>query len=122
MRSRFAAFSLGLGDYLFDTLASTHPDTAQSRAEAVRELSRIRERRRFMRLAIDFAVETEVLFRAGIFEKGADLSFAELSTFVREEGSWRYASGIAVPAAAVPSGPIDRAEFLAIAESLGAIG
>jgi SEC-C motif-containing protein len=35
----------------------------------------------------------EVLFHARIFEGGADRSFAERSTFVREAGSWRYASG-----------------------------
>lgn len=41
MRSRFAAFALGLGDYLVDTLAADHEDRAAAPREAlVRELSR----------------------------------------------------------------------------------
>jgi SEC-C motif-containing protein len=101
MRSRYAAFSLGLGEYLVRTLASTHPDLAVPREQLVRDLSRARQRQRFVTLRIlraSSAGETgEVLFHAGIFERGADRSFAERSTFVREAGAWRYASGVPVP-------------------------
>ena len=106
MRSRWSAFALGRGDWLFDTLASSHPDRAAPRDVAVRELSRVRERQKFMKLTIlhtsASADDGEVLFVARIFEKGRDCSFAELSHFTREDGEWRYASGILVPGEELP--------------------
>ena len=106
MRSRWSAFAVGRGDWLFDTLASSHPDRAAPRDAVVRELSRARERQRFMKLTILHASasgdEGEVLFVARIFEKGRDCSFAELSHFIREDGEWRYASGILVPGDRLP--------------------
>lgn len=101
MRSRFAAFALGLGPYLVHTLARSHPDAALPPEVLARELGRVRERQRFLHLRILHDDETEahtpraeVLFFAKIFEKGADRSFAELSQFEREAGVWRYASGV----------------------------
>jgi len=107
MRSRFAAFALGLGEYLVQTLAADHPDRALPHGAFVQELSRAHERQRFLGLRILHAAEQnadgEVLFHARIFEKGADRSFAELSHFVREGDAWRYASGIIVPTAELPA-------------------
>ena len=59
----------------------------------------------------------EVLFFARIFEQGQDRSFAELSTFEREAGGWRYASGILVPREALPANPktLTHDAFLALA-------
>jgi SEC-C motif-containing protein len=56
-----------------------------------------------------------VLFYAKIYESGADRSFAELSSFVREDGAWKYESGILLPSAALPSDPtrLTVEEFLA---------
>ena len=125
MRSRWSAFALGLGAYLFDTLASEHPDRAAPRAAAIRELSRARERQRFLRLTVILAPspgdadEGEVLFHARIFEKGQDRSFAELSRFVLADGQWGYASGILVPADRLPTdlATLDRDLLLALASS-----
>jgi SEC-C motif domain protein len=107
MRSRFAAYALGLGAYLVETLAKTHPDLNLPRDELVRTLSRVKERQRFTGLRIlHHASEEksgEVLFFARIFERGQDRSFAELSDFVREGEAWRYASGILLPRAALPA-------------------
>lgn len=101
MRSRYAAFALGLGDYLVRTLASTHPDRALPADTLARDLSRARQRQRFPALRIVRAAAEgdsgQVLFVASIFERGVDRSFAERSTFVREGGAWRYASGEMVP-------------------------
>jgi SEC-C motif-containing protein len=96
MRSRYAAFALGLGEYLVDTLASSHPDLDLPREALVIELSRVKDRQRFLGLRIVRAAGDEVLFDARIFERGEDRSFAELSTFVLEDGRWKYASGRAV--------------------------
>lgn len=121
MRARWSAFVVGRGDYLFDTLSADHPDRGQDRAAAVAELSFARQRQRFLGLSIVFASESgdegEVLFVARIFEKGRDRSFAELSSFRREGGAWRYASGILVPGDALPTDPstLDRARFLSLA-------
>jgi SEC-C motif-containing protein len=97
MRSRYAAFALGLGDYLVRTLASTHPDRQLPPQELARELSGARQRQRFTGLRIVRASVSgdsgQVLFWASIFERGVDRSFGELSTFAREGGAWRYASG-----------------------------
>ncbi len=52
MRSRYAAFALGLGEYLVKTLAATHPDLDLPRDDLVRTLSRAKERQRFNGLRI----------------------------------------------------------------------
>ena len=103
MRSRYAAFALGLGEYLVATLASSHPDLALPREELVRDLSRIKDRQRFLGLRIVRAEDDEVHFEARIFERGQDRSFAEVSTFVREGSAWKYASGRTVPSAGMPT-------------------
>jgi SEC-C motif-containing protein len=121
MRSRFAAFALGLGEYLVETLAEEHPDREHPREELVRSLTRARERQRFLDLRI---LETctegdhgEVLFHARVFERGEDRSFAELSSFQREGAAWRYATGVLVSAAHLPGdvGTLDKRTFLALA-------
>ncbi len=102
MRSRYAAFALGLGDYLVRTYARTHEDLALPHDELARELSQARDRQRFMGLRILHEADAGD-DAAEVFEKGLDSSFAELSRFVREENAWRYASGIVVPKAHLPA-------------------
>jgi SEC-C motif domain protein len=93
MRSRYGAFALGLSGYLQHTLAFTHPD----RGEPL-----VLPRRTYSGLTIVEAHKDEVLFVARIEERGRDLSFAELSKFVKERGEWRYASGRSLPADRLP--------------------
>lgn len=89
MRSRYAAFALGLGDYLVKTLATTHPDRGRPWSVA--------EEQRFAGLRILSTSEDgdrgEVRFFAKIYLRGRDVSFTERSQFVREDGAWRYVSG-----------------------------
>ena len=109
MRSRYAAFALGLGEYLVRTLAADHPHRGMPPMALVQELRRAHERQRFLGLRILHARvdedgdEGEVLFHARIFEKGVDHSFAELSRFVREAGAWRYAAGTVIATAELPA-------------------
>ena len=124
MRSRFAAFALGLGEYLLGTLAAGHPDLDEPRGPMLRALSGLKNVQRFQKLLVLHSAETatggEVLFYAGIFGKGTtpakrdDRSFAELSRFTRENGAWRYADGELVPAVHLPKDPstLDRPAFL----------
>jgi SEC-C motif-containing protein len=101
MRSRYCAFALGLGAYLLKTLSADHGDRrngdANEEEALVRALSSAKNRQRFLGLTIhearDDGAAGEVTFHARIFEKGRDQSFTERSTFVRENGAWRYSGG-----------------------------
>lgn len=114
MRSRYAAFALGLGPYLMQTLALAHPDRNGASAD---ELGSSRRGQRFMDLCILHESaegdSAQVLFYARLFERGVDHSFVELSDFVREEGSWRYLRGELVPADELGAEPrtLTRAAF-----------
>lgn len=106
MRARYAAFARGEVDYLARTLAQDHPDRTETTAS---EYRRARENQRFLDLcilhtSIDEDVG-EVLFYARIFERGQDCSFVELSAFVKEDGAWRYASGLMMPTDELPANP-----------------
>lgn len=124
MRSRYTAFSLGLGAYLYDTLAAGHPDREHPRELMIRELSRVRDTQRFLGLTLLHAsadaTQGEVLFFARVFAKGTNVSFAELSEFVRENGAWRYLSGVLVPVAALSDdvATLTRESFLELASTL----
>jgi SEC-C motif-containing protein len=98
MRSRYSAFALGLGAYLVETLAASHPDRRRPAAELAGELGRAHLTQRYMGLTIFPARPDEVLFHARIFVQGRDHSFVELSSFVREPNGWRYAAGELLPA------------------------
>jgi SEC-C motif-containing protein len=101
MRSRYAAFALGLGEYLVRTLSEDHADRALDATLLACELSSLRERQRFLGLRVNEAWADgdrgEVLFFARIFEKGRDRSFTERASFRRENGLWRYAGGVVEP-------------------------
>ena len=105
--------ALGLGEYLVKTLASTNPDLEAPRDELTRTLGMACTRQRFVGLRILSATTSpagdkgEVLFYARIFERGADRSFAERSTFRREAGVWRYETGELVPRTELPE-DVDR--------------
>jgi SEC-C motif domain protein len=125
MRSRYAAFALNLGPYLYRTLASSHPERARGEADFLRELARGRRPLRYVGLLLlhEAAVGDagEVLFFARLFEKGQSRSFAELSSFVREGGGWRYADGVLLPDGALPRevGAMTRESFLALVAAAG---
>jgi SEC-C motif-containing protein len=123
MRSRYAAFALGLARYLIETLAPGHPDLATPEAAHVRELASIKDVRRFMGLRIYGEwVEGdrgEVLFAAKLFERGQNVGIAELSSFERREGRWRYVSGVLMRLADLPASELaslTRERFLALAK------
>ncbi len=99
MRSRYAAFSLGLASYVMETTyprgAAFEPDAAAWEA-SILEFS---EGTDFVGLSIletsadNGALEAWVTFRASLTRGGRDLSFTEKSRFVWELGRWAYDSG-----------------------------
>lgn len=125
MRSRFTAFALGLGGYLVKTLAASHPDLQLKREELIAGLSRANLEQRFVGLRILHTMQEdtrgEVLFFAKIYTRGADASFAELSEFTKENGAWRYASGLLLERSHLPKAlnTLDRESFVAAHHSLG---
>jgi SEC-C motif-containing protein len=96
MRSRFSAFALGEAEYLWKTLAANHEDRQRPKEEVIRALKDSSSTFRYQRLAIleaqppDAHGVARVRFRAGVFQKGRDVSFEELSEFVLEGTGWRY--------------------------------
>lgn len=101
MRSRFCAFAIGDGAYLWRTLHPAHPLRARPEAEVVKELSRAKQTLRYRALEVHDAEErgdeARVLFTAHVFEKGRARPFSELSRFERIEGGWRYLDGLTRP-------------------------
>src|SRR5262245_52899396 len=105
MRSRFSAYARKDAAYLYRTFHEEHPDRCRPEAEVLRELVASASALRFMRLTIlsvsppDDRGIARVLFVANIFQKGRDLSFAELSEFAHDGEGWRYQKGRTMPAA-----------------------
>jgi SEC-C motif-containing protein len=97
VRARFAAFALGEVDYVWRTLDHEHDDRSRPREEVLRAIRESARTARYTRLAIldasELGDEARVLFRAGVFERGKDRSFVELSDFRRGAGAWRYLCG-----------------------------
>jgi SEC-C motif-containing protein len=97
VRSRFSAFALGHGPYLFRTLHPEHALRARPEAEVTLELARAKHELRYRALLIhDAAWESDagrVLFTARVFARGRDKSFVELSRFWRTGEGWRYLDG-----------------------------
>jgi SEC-C motif-containing protein len=121
MRSRYAAFALGDAPYLWRTLHEDHEDRGQPREAVMRSLREAKDRTRYTSLAILDSRRKggagEVLFCAGISERGQDRSFVELSDFAHDGEGWRYVSGVLVPLADLGRSPegLDIETFLAIA-------
>jgi SEC-C motif domain protein len=101
VRSRFSAFALGEGDYLWRTLSPRHELRARDEGEVSRELGRARRELRYRELILH-EVEVEgddarVLFTVRLFARGRDRSFVELSRFERTAQGWRYLDGVLRP-------------------------
>ncbi len=109
MRSRYAAFALGEAEYLLHTLHEEHADRLLPRGDLLRSLRGAKDRLRYPSLAILDQRRTggaaEVLFAAGIVERGRDASFVELSDFEHDGAGWRYRAGILVPLAELRGAP-----------------
>ncbi len=123
---RDGADVLGLGAYLVRTLSREHEDRKLPPGELADALGREHNAKRFMGLSILHAHEEddvgEVLFVARVFERGQDRSFAELSTFLLEDGAWGYARGILLHGEHLPRDvtSLTRERFVGLAELLDA--
>ena len=97
MRSRYAAYSLDLPDYI---IATTHPAGSHWEPDTDRWRRSIRaftDSTRFVGLEVlEFSEDgdrAEVTFQAHLTQAGADVSFTERSQFLLHDGRWTYHSG-----------------------------
>lgn len=98
MRSRYAAYALGLADYIIETTAPDgpqyQPDLEQWRASiALFSQGTAFESLELLATSTD-GDEGRVTFRAGLRQRGEDASFTEESLFVRRGGRWLYVDAI----------------------------
>ncbi|WP_413533021.1 YchJ family protein [Empedobacter brevis] len=90
MRSRYAAFSLVLPEYLMDT---THKSTRKNNDFS--DIEDWAKSNKWLKLEIVFAKDNKVRFRAYYqYKKGEIYEHDELSTFVQENGKWFYVDGV----------------------------
>ena len=81
MRSRYAAYALGLADYLIDTTHFTHPNYTKNRKKWTKEILSFTRITQFIGLDIlefiDGELEASVTFCAHLLQNGRDASFTE---------------------------------------------
>jgi len=94
MRSRYAAYALGLPEYIIST---THRDNPAYEANAARWRQAIlsfSKGTRFLGLTIhsftDGSEEAFVIFTAHLEQNGLDATFTEKSRFLKEGKQWYY--------------------------------
>jgi SEC-C motif domain protein len=97
MRSRYAAYALGIVRYI---LRTTHPAGPHHRADTkawAAEVEAFCSHTQFTGLRVDESHEDgdrgEVAFFASLTREGKDVSFGERSRFERVDGRWLYHSG-----------------------------
>ena len=98
MRSRFAAYALGIVDYVLDSTDPTGPMARDDRRAWAADVAGFCRATRFDGLVVlgsgEDGDEGWVRFRAVLVQDGSDASFEERSRFVRQGGRWRYHSGV----------------------------
>lgn len=114
MRSRFAAFAKGEVGYLWRTLHRDHDEKRRHAKDEKGYLDHLRRGASSLRYAKLSILDTrepdpegvaQVLFFAEVWDRGKDVSFVELSSFVHDGEGWRYLFGAAVPRARLRGDP-----------------
>jgi SEC-C motif domain protein len=90
MRSRFAAYAIGLTDYIIDTTDPEGPQWVPDRAAWSTQIAAFSAGTRFAGLRIQDSTEDTVRFHATLEQGGQDASFSENSRFVQRDGRWLY--------------------------------
>lgn len=97
MRSRFAAYALGLADYIMDTTHPTNLGYMADRGQWQRQILDFTACTRFDGLRILEFIDGEtiawVTFTAVMRQNDQDADFTEKSKFLKENGLWFYQSG-----------------------------
>lgn len=97
MRSRYAAYALGLADYLIQTTHSHSPHFVANQKQWLQQIQSFSQQVSFDGLDIletQFShPESFVTFVAHLSKNGKDLTFTERSRFLKEEQAWKYVDG-----------------------------
>lgn len=100
MRSRYAAYALGLIEYIMCTTHPLHPAKKKAPRKWRQEILDFSTKTTFSHLTIldfiDGANEAFVTFKAELSQNGKDCSFTEKSRFLKEKGRWLYVEGVFV--------------------------
>ena len=98
MRSRYAAYAIGLADYIIDTTHPDHPAYERNRKKWKKDILAFTRSTQFIGLDIlnftEGEHEASVTFCAHLQQAGRDVSFTEKSTFLKEQGRWYYVMGV----------------------------
>lgn len=98
MRSRYAAYALGLADYILETTHPAGPHWRADRAAWRRDVAGFCAETDFEGLTVHgFGMDPDgaqwVDFTARLGQSGRDASFRERSRFRPHQGRWRYLEG-----------------------------
>ena len=96
MRSRYAAYALGLVDYVIDTTDPSGAKYKNPRAIWAQELQTWCETTQFLGLEILSASENVVTFKVNLVQKGKPSPYIEKSVFTKPNGRWLYFDGVMV--------------------------
>lgn len=96
MRSRYAAFALGLVDYVIDTTDPKGNKYKPVRAIWTQELETFCQTTQFLGLEIMSAAENMVVFRVNLVQSGKPSPYIERSIFTCPNGRWLYYDGMMV--------------------------
>lgn len=113
MRARYSALVMSQVEYLWSTLHSQHEDRVREKAAYLQALQQATRTHRYRKLQVldtagpDDSGVAQVLFHAQVSWGKLDRSFVELSTFVQEDGTWRYITGTARAVAELGHAPAE---------------
>ncbi len=98
MRSRYAAYALGLADYLINTTHPDHPAYNPDFVEWKADLINFSRGTNFHGLKINEFIDGDpwayVTFSAYLRQGEHDSTFCEKSTFLKVDGRWLYQAGV----------------------------
>lgn len=96
MRSRYAAYALGMIDYVIDTTDPAGSKYKSPRSVWAKELEAWCESTQFLGLEIMSASENMVTFKVNLVQSGKPSPYIERSIFTRPSGRWLYFDGLMV--------------------------
>ncbi len=101
MRSRYAAFTMNLADYIIETTHNDNPQNLSDRDTWKNQIQDFHLQTKFNGLeiveSVNGAEEAFVTFIATLEQNGADASFKEKSKFLKVSDRWLYLSGEITP-------------------------
>ncbi|MEM8859511.1 MAG: YchJ family metal-binding protein [Chloroflexota bacterium] len=96
MRSRYAAYALGLVDYVMDTTDPKGSKYKSPREKWRADLISFCKSTQFLGLEILSSSENMVTFKVNLVQHGKPSPFVERSIFTRPNGRWLYFDGLMI--------------------------